>query len=97
MFGPRAWCLKFKTVLIPLPPAVAHAIDRAVDGRDHGPILRNTYGTRMDRRAATRRLKQMADAAGKDRPDASPHVAAHIRDHDAHAGVSLLGQPYFVT
>jgi integrase len=30
-----------KTVLIPLPPAVARAIDRAGDGRDHGPILRN--------------------------------------------------------
>jgi integrase len=30
-----------KTVLIPLPPAVDRAIDRAVDGRDAGPILHN--------------------------------------------------------
>jgi integrase len=30
-----------KTVLIPLPPAVGRAIDRAVDGRDAGPILHN--------------------------------------------------------
>jgi hypothetical protein len=53
-----------KTVLIPLPPAVARAIDRAVDGREHGPILRNTHGIRMDRHAATRRLKALADKAG---------------------------------
>ena len=46
-----------KTVLIPLPPAVARSIDRAVDGREHGPILRNTHGVRIDRHAATRRMK----------------------------------------
>jgi integrase len=31
-----------KVVLVPLPPAVARAIDRAVDDRANGPILRNT-------------------------------------------------------
>jgi integrase/recombinase XerD len=46
-----------KVVLVPLPPAVARAIDRAVDDRTSGPILRNTLGARMDRHAATRRLK----------------------------------------
>jgi len=41
--------------LVPLPPAVVRAVERAVDGRDSGPILRNTCGARMDRHAATRR------------------------------------------
>jgi len=31
-----------KVVPVPLPPAVDRAIDRAVDIRDTGPILRNT-------------------------------------------------------
>jgi integrase/recombinase XerD len=48
-----------KVVLVPLPPAVARAIDRAVDGRETGPTLRNTLRARMDRHAATRRLKHL--------------------------------------
>jgi len=43
-----------KTVLIPLPPAVARAIEHAIEDRQKGPILRNTVGRRMDRHAATR-------------------------------------------
>jgi integrase/recombinase XerD len=31
-----------KVVLIPLPPAVGRAIDRAIGDRAHGPILLNT-------------------------------------------------------
>jgi integrase/recombinase XerD len=46
-----------KVVLIPLPPAVGRAIDRAVGTRTGGPILLNSRGTRMDRHAATRRLR----------------------------------------
>src|SRR5919202_6691010 len=38
-----------KVVLVPLPPAVGRAIDRAVGDRDTGPILRNRLGARMDR------------------------------------------------
>jgi len=41
-----------KIVLVPLPPAVGRAIDRAVSYRVRGPILLNTRGARMDRHAA---------------------------------------------
>jgi site-specific recombinase XerD len=66
-----------KVVLVPLPPAVARAIDRAVDGRDAGPILRNTLGVRMDRHAATRRPKHLAQAAGIRMPRMHPHMLRH--------------------
>jgi site-specific recombinase XerD len=56
---------------------VARAIDQAVDGRDGGPILRNTHGARMDRHAATRRLKHLADAAGIRMPKMHPHMLRH--------------------
>lgn len=49
-----------KVVLVPLPPAVGRAIDRATEGRMRGPILLNSRGARMDRHAATRRLRQLA-------------------------------------
>jgi hypothetical protein len=52
-----------KVVLIPLPPAVGRAIDRAISDRTGGPILLNSRGTRMDRHAATRRLRHLADAS----------------------------------
>jgi integrase len=51
-------------VLVPLPPAVGRAIDRAIGTRPGGPILLNSRGMRMDRHAATRRLRQLAEAAG---------------------------------
>ena len=53
-----------KTVLVPLPPAVARAIDRAIAARTGGPILLNSRGARMDRHAATRRLRRLAETAG---------------------------------
>jgi integrase len=37
-----------KIVLVPLPPAVGRAIDRAADGRTAGPLLLNNCGARMD-------------------------------------------------
>lgn len=66
-----------KTVLVPLPPAVARAIDRAVENRQHGPILRNLHGRRMDRHAATRRLKQLSETAGIRMPRMHPHMLRH--------------------
>jgi len=65
-----------KVVLVPLPPAVARAIDRAVDGREAGPVLRNTLGVRMDRHAATRRLKHLTRRAGIRMPGMHPHICA---------------------
>lgn len=67
-----------KVVLVPLPPAVARAIDRSVDERDDGPILRNTRGGRMDRNAATRRLRRLAKTAGLRIPKMHPHMLRHI-------------------
>jgi hypothetical protein len=44
-----------KVVLVPLPPAVARAIDTAADGRGTRALLRTSRGTRMDGHSATRR------------------------------------------
>jgi integrase/recombinase XerD len=57
-----------KIVLIPLPPAVARAIDQATGARTGVPILLNSRGTRMDRHAATRRLRRLAATAGIRQP-----------------------------
>ncbi|TWG28057.1 site-specific recombinase XerD [Micromonospora palomenae] len=79
-----------KVVLIPLPPAVARAVDHAVDGRLDGPVLRNTLGTRMDRHAATRRLKHLAASAGIRMPRMHPHMLRHtFVTTMPYAGVSL--------
>jgi integrase/recombinase XerD len=61
-----------KIVLTPLPPAVGRAIDHAIGTRTSGPILLNGRGARMDRHAATRRLR---------RPAASAHAPPDLR-HD---------------
>ena len=66
-----------KIVLVPLPPAVGRAIDRAVGSRARGPILLNTRGTRMDRHAATRRLRHLAETAGIQVTRAHPHMLRH--------------------
>ena len=66
-----------KVVLVPLPPSVGRAIDRAAGSRERGPILRNTRGTRMDRHAATRHLRRLAEAAGVRLARAHPHMLRH--------------------
>ena len=66
-----------KIVLVPLPPAVGRAIDRAIGDRTAGPILLNRIGAGMDRHAATRRLKHLAETAGVRIPRMHPHMLRH--------------------
>jgi integrase/recombinase XerD len=66
-----------KVVLVPLPPAVARAIERAVGVRTQGPILRSRRGTRMGRHCATRRLRRLAERAGVQLPRMHPHMLRH--------------------
>ncbi|USQ81934.1 tyrosine-type recombinase/integrase [Ornithinimicrobium faecis] len=66
-----------QVVLTPLPPTVQRAIERAVDGRDAGPVLRNRRQVRMDRHAATRRLRHLAEDAGISLPRMHPHMLRH--------------------
>jgi site-specific recombinase XerD len=78
-----------KIVLVPLPPAAGRAIDRAIGLRTRGPVLLNTRGTQMDRHAATRRLRQLAETAGIQITKAHPHMLRHIRHHHARRGSRL--------
>jgi integrase/recombinase XerD len=66
-----------KVVQIPLPPAVGRAIDRAIGARTGGPILLSSRGTRMDRHAATRRMRRLARTAGIQATRAHPHMLRH--------------------
>lgn len=66
-----------KVVLVPLPPAVGCAIERAVDIRQDGPILLTRRGTRMDRHCATRRLRRLAESTGLRLPRMHPHMLRH--------------------
>jgi site-specific recombinase XerD len=63
-----------KVVLVPLPPGVGRAIDRAVGARARGPIVLNSRGARMDRDAATRRLRRLAKTAGVRITRPHPHM-----------------------
>ena len=66
-----------RIVLVPLPPAVGRALDRAVAGRSEGPILRNRRGLRMDRHAGTLRLRHLADTGGVRIARMHPHMLRH--------------------
>ena len=68
-----------KIVLVLLPPAADRAIYRAVADRASGPILLNSRGARMDRHAATRRLRHLAQHAGVPITRPHPHMLRHIR------------------
>jgi integrase/recombinase XerD len=66
-----------KVVLVPLPPAVSRAVDRAAGERSSGALLLNRREVRMDRHAATRRLRQLAAVAGVRLPRMHPHMLRH--------------------
>jgi site-specific recombinase XerD len=66
-----------KVVLIPLPPAVGRAIDQAIGSRTCSPVVLNAHGARMDRHAATRRLRRLAEAAGVQITRPHPHMLRH--------------------
>jgi integrase/recombinase XerD len=66
-----------RVTLVPLPPAVGRAIDRAISHRMSGPILLNGRGARMDRHAATRRLGRHAETAVVRMPRLHPHMLRH--------------------
>jgi integrase/recombinase XerD len=76
-----------KVVLVPLPPAVGRAIDRAIEGRSVGPIVLNSRGVRMNRHAATRRLRSLAVVAGVRMGRTRPHMLRHTF---VTAGISCL-------
>ncbi|WP_220490747.1 tyrosine-type recombinase/integrase [Tessaracoccus sp. MC1627] len=75
--GHRVLRVHGKVVLTPLAPAVQRAIERAVAGRAEGPILLNRCGSRMDRHAATRRLKHLDNSAAIQLPRMHPHMLRH--------------------
>lgn len=66
-----------KVVLVPLPPAVARAIDRAIGERETGPVLRSRTGHRMDRHCATRRLRDLAKQGRVTTARMHPHMLRH--------------------
>jgi integrase/recombinase XerD len=66
-----------KVVLVPLPPAVGRAIDQAIGTRTGGPILLSNRSTRMDRHAATRRLRRLARTVGIRTTRTHPHMLRH--------------------
>ncbi len=78
-----------KAVLVPLPPAVGRATDRATGSRTRGPVLLNSRGARMDRHAATGHLHQLAEAAGIQVTRAHPHMLRHTVATRLDAGVDL--------
>jgi integrase/recombinase XerD len=65
------------TKIVLVLPAVGRAIDRAIGCRTRGPVLLNSLGARMDRHAATRRLRQLAQQASVTITRPHPHMLRH--------------------
>ena len=66
-----------KTVLIPLPPAVSRALDQRHRRPHHRTDPAQHPRARMDRHAATRRLRALAAATGMRMPPLHPHMLRH--------------------
>jgi integrase len=66
-----------RIVLVPLPPAVGRAIGQVIGTRTGGPILLSSRGARIDRHAATRRLRRLAQTAGLQATRTHPHMLRH--------------------
>jgi integrase/recombinase XerD len=66
-----------KKIAIPLPPAVARMIDRAIGERMSGPILLNQVGKPMDGQAQARALKRIAKTGGVRTTRMHPHMLRH--------------------
>ncbi len=73
-----------RVVLVPLPPAVSRAVDRAAGERSSGALLLNRREVRMDRHAATPTTPSAGGRRGcPPAADAPAHASTHLRDHDA--------------
>jgi integrase/recombinase XerD len=66
-----------KIALVPMPAAVAGAVDRSVAGRDEGPILLNRNGDRLTRQSATRSLHRLQKGSGVIIARMHPHMLRH--------------------
>ena len=66
-----------KVVLIPLPPAVARAIERAIDGRIGGPILRAAPAPGWTATAPPDGSSALAAVAGVTTARMHPHMLRH--------------------
>jgi integrase/recombinase XerD len=78
-----------KLALMPLPPRVARALDLAAGERLSGPLLLSRAGSRMNRHAATRIVRRLANRAG-----ITKHISPHSLRHSfitaaLDAGVAL--------
>ena len=65
-----------KTVVMPLAPRTARAIDLVVGERFEGPILYSNDGGNLNRHAAARIVRRIAKAAGIDK-----HIGPHTLRH----------------
>lgn len=64
------------TAMVPQPPLVMEAVNRAIGRRTYGPLLIRRDGTRMTRKSADRIVKRLAKVADIETP-VTPHVLRH--------------------